>query len=73
MLRVTDIAAAYVIILEAGGSMLDLNGNTLDCELSLSERISLVAGSEANCREALSLIYGKRLVTGKNVAKEINP
>jgi hypothetical protein len=53
--------------------MLDLNGNTLDCELSLSERISLVAGSEANCREALSLIYGKRLVTGKNVAKEINP
>lgn len=73
MLRVTDIAAAYVIILEAGGSMLDLNGNTLDCELSLNERISLVAGSEANCREALSLIYGKRLVTGKNSAKEINP
>lgn len=66
LLRVTDIAAAYVILLEAGGSMLDLKGNTLDCELSLSERISLVAGSEANCREALSLIDGKRSETGKN-------
>jgi myo-inositol-1(or 4)-monophosphatase len=60
LLRVTDIAAAYVILLEAGGSMLDLRGNTLDCGLSLSERISLVAGSKANCREALSLIDGKR-------------
>lgn len=68
LLRVTDIAAAYVILLEAGGSVLDLKGNTLNCELSLNERISLVAGAEVNCRDALSLIYGKPSAIGKKAS-----
>jgi myo-inositol-1(or 4)-monophosphatase len=56
LLRVTDIAAAYRIILEAGGVVLDLKGNALDCDLNLKERVSLIAGSEELCQEALSLL-----------------
>ena len=56
LLRTTDLAAAYIILLEAGGTFFDLEGNALECRLNLKERISLVAGSARLSREALSLI-----------------
>ncbi len=55
-LRVTDIAAAFIILKEAGGSILDLAGNALDCPLDLKQRVSLVAGSSNTCAKALSII-----------------
>ena len=55
-LRVTDIAAALLILREAGGVALDLSGNVLDCPLDLKQRVSLVAGSRGTCSEALSII-----------------
>jgi len=56
LLRVTDLAAAYIILKEAGGSILNMQGAELDCDLNLVERISLVAGAQKACREALSII-----------------
>lgn len=58
MLRVTDVAAAAIIVREAGGSVLDLSGSDLDCKLDLGERISLVAGSRKSCEGALALFRG---------------
>jgi myo-inositol-1(or 4)-monophosphatase len=55
-LRVTDIAAAYIILKEAGGSILDLRGGELDCRLSLVERVALVAGPRKACLESLELM-----------------
>ena len=55
-LRVTDIAAAYIIMKEAGGSVLDMQGSELDCRLSLAERIALVAGPRKACIESLGLM-----------------
>ncbi|MGC8937117.1 MAG: inositol monophosphatase family protein [Candidatus Methanomethylicaceae archaeon] len=59
LLRVTDIAASYLILKEAGASILRLDGSELDAPLNLSERISLLAGHYNLCIEALSKI--KRL------------
>ncbi|MBC7112594.1 MAG: D-fructose 1,6-bisphosphatase [Candidatus Methanomethyliales bacterium] len=59
LLRITDIAASYIILKEAGASILRLDGSELDSPLSLSERVSLVAGNYDLCIEALSKI--KRL------------
>jgi myo-inositol-1(or 4)-monophosphatase len=56
LLRVTDIAAAYIILKEAGASILNLQGEELDCNLNLVERLSLVAGAQKACQEALSVI-----------------
>ena len=56
LLRVTDIAASYIILREAGASILDMHGAELDCDLNLSERISLIAGARNACREALFII-----------------
>ncbi|MCX8182227.1 MAG: hypothetical protein N3D12_03840 [Candidatus Methanomethyliaceae archaeon] len=56
LLRVTDIAASYIILKEAGASILRLDGSYLDSPLSLSERVSLVAGNYNLCIEALSKI-----------------
>lgn len=56
MLRVTDIAASYLVLMEAGATLLDLEGKRLDCELNLQERVSLMAGSLRACQEALRLI-----------------
>lgn len=55
-LRVTDIAAALLILKEAGGTVLDLSGKALDCPLDLKQRVSLVAGHSGACAEALSVI-----------------
>jgi len=59
LLRVTDIAASCLILKEAGALILDMEGNPLDCSLDLSERISLVAGAERICAEALAIIRRK--------------
>jgi len=56
LLRTTDIAAARIILLEAGASLLDLDGNALQCRLDLKERVSLVAGHIDSCKEALSFM-----------------
>ncbi|MDD1776052.1 MAG: hypothetical protein LUP94_01705 [Candidatus Methanomethylicus sp.] len=55
-LRVTDIAAACLILRESGGSVLDLEGKDLNCRLSLDERVALVAGPRKTCLESLGLI-----------------
>jgi myo-inositol-1(or 4)-monophosphatase len=44
-LRVTDIAAGYLIALEAGGYVVDENGMPLDSKLSYDKRISFVAAA----------------------------
>lgn len=54
LLRITDIAASYIILKEAGASVMSLDGSELDCPLDLFERISLVAGNYNLCIEALS-------------------
>ncbi|MEM2128252.1 MAG: inositol monophosphatase family protein [Candidatus Methanomethyliaceae archaeon] len=56
LLRVTDIAASYIILREAGASVLRLDGMDLDSPLTLSERVSLLAGNYNLCMEALSKI-----------------
>lgn len=42
-IRVTDIAAAYLIIVEAGGIVVDEHLNMLDTPLSLDARLSFIA------------------------------
>jgi myo-inositol-1(or 4)-monophosphatase len=59
MLRATDIAAACLVVREAGGLVLDLDGNSLDCALDMSSRVSLAAGGGKICAEALALIGRK--------------
>lgn len=59
LLRVTDIAAACLVARESGALVLDMDGNTLDCALDMSSRVSLVAGREKICDEALALIKRK--------------
>lgn len=42
-LRITDIAAGYLIALEAGGYLVDKNGKQLDSKISYDKRFSFVA------------------------------
>jgi len=42
-LRVTDIAAAYLILREAGGTITTLEGNELNAELAPTQRVSFIA------------------------------
>jgi len=44
-LRVTDIAAAYLILREAGGIMMTPEGNELDVVLSATERVAFIAAA----------------------------
>lgn len=44
-LRVTDVAAGYLIATEAGGLVIDKNGKTLEANLSYDTRISFVAAA----------------------------
>jgi len=41
-LRVTDIAAAYLIVKEAGGLVTNIKGNKLDIDLNLDNRTSVI-------------------------------
>ena len=51
-LRVTDIAAAYLVLREAGGIMVTPEGNELNVPLDASQRVSFIA-------TANPVIYGK--------------
>jgi len=44
-LRVTDVAAAYLILREAGGIMVTPEGNELNVQLEASQRVSFVAAA----------------------------
>lgn len=44
-LRITDVAAGYLISLEAGGVIVDKNANPLDSSLGYDQRISFIAAS----------------------------
>jgi len=56
-LRVTDIAAAQLILIEAGGVIVSLNRDRLDSVLSLADRMSFVAaGREDLCSQILDSI-----------------
>ncbi len=61
-IRPTDMAAAYLIVKEAGGLVLDKNGNTLDSELSFDNRISFIALSDIKIYDLLAqdLNFNKR-------------
>ncbi len=56
VLRVTDIAAAALIVREAGGIVVGSDGADLDMRLDLQNRAALTA---ATCREALALLGGR--------------
>jgi len=44
-LRITDVAAGYLIASEAGGHIIDKSGKSLDSDLSYESRISFVAAA----------------------------
>jgi myo-inositol-1(or 4)-monophosphatase len=50
-LRVTDMAAAHLIIKEAGGIIIDSNGSILDSSLSINDRISFIAATNKDILE----------------------
>jgi myo-inositol-1(or 4)-monophosphatase len=52
-IRPTDMAAAYLIVKEAKGLVLDKTGNTLDSELSFNNRFSFVALSDMKIYDLL--------------------
>lgn len=52
-LRVTDIAAAQLILLEAGGIIKDPSGGRLDAPLTAAQRVSFVAASNKSIYEAI--------------------
>ena len=45
-IRPTDMAAAFLIVKEAGGVILDKTGNSLDSEILFGNRFSFIALSE---------------------------
>jgi myo-inositol-1(or 4)-monophosphatase len=55
-IRVTDLAAGYLIAKEAGGFLFNPQGEYLDSDLSLHNRISFIA---AKNREFLELLQSK--------------
>ncbi len=58
-LRNVDIAAAYLILKEAGGYIVDLNGKEFDCEINRIRKISLICSrSEEICRRILKYVRG---------------
>jgi NAD+ kinase len=61
-IRVVDIAASYLILLEAGGFVYDMDGNPFDMPLDLSERAPFVAVS---CPEVYTYIMGPEVVLDK--------
>ena len=71
-IRVIDIAASYLILLEAGGMITDLDGKPFDMRLDLSERSAFIA---ASCPEVLAYILGPSVEPGKSpvYALTLNP
>jgi myo-inositol-1(or 4)-monophosphatase len=59
LLRVTDISASCLILKEAGASVMGMDGSPLDCTIDLAKRVSLIAGAEKICTEALAIMKRK--------------
>ncbi len=55
-LRVTDVAAAYLILLEAGGTMTTPEGEELNVPLTPSQRVSFIATANKKLHEVLRRI-----------------
>jgi myo-inositol-1(or 4)-monophosphatase len=53
-IRPTDMAAAYLIVKEAKGLVLDKTGNTLDSQLSFNNRFSFIALSDMKIYDLLA-------------------
>lgn len=52
-LRVTDIAAAYLILKEAGGTITTLEGKELNAELTPTQRVSFIATGNKRLHEII--------------------
>jgi myo-inositol-1(or 4)-monophosphatase len=52
-LRITDIAAAYLILLEAGGAFTTPEGTTLNVPLDPKQRVSLIAAANKSIHDAI--------------------
>jgi myo-inositol-1(or 4)-monophosphatase len=62
-IRPTDMAAAYLIVKEANGLVLDKTGNPLDTELSFNNRFSFIALSDIKIYDLLAQdfkLYNKK-------------
>ena len=59
-LRVTDIAAAYLILLEAGGVFTTPEGDKLDARLDPKQRVSLVAAANKSMHDTIVNMIRKR-------------
>ena len=53
-LRIVDIAAASLILREAGGKVLDRNLITLDMELDVTKRSTVIAVANSSVLEMIS-------------------
>jgi myo-inositol-1(or 4)-monophosphatase len=53
-IRATDMAAAYLIVKEAGGKLFSINGSELDSELGVNTTMSFLAVSDDNMFERLA-------------------
>ncbi|MCP8321208.1 MAG: fructose 1,6-bisphosphatase, partial [archaeon] len=61
ILRVTDIAASYIILKEAGGEILTPDGKELDSILEPTQRVSFIAASNSTiCDKILNTIELRR-------------
>jgi len=63
-LRVTDIAAAQLILLEAGGIITNPSGAKLDAPLTASQRVSFIAASNKSIYDAI----GKLMKTNEGTS-----
>jgi fructose-1,6-bisphosphatase/inositol monophosphatase family enzyme len=52
-IRIVDIAASALILREAGGKLIDLEGNDLDMPFDLATRANFLAYGDERMREAL--------------------
>ncbi|MEM2875929.1 MAG: inositol monophosphatase family protein, partial [Candidatus Bathyarchaeia archaeon] len=52
-MRVLDLAAAYLIVSEAGGVLTNPEGEDLDAQLTATERVSLIASGNREIHEAI--------------------
>jgi myo-inositol-1(or 4)-monophosphatase len=57
-IRATDMAAAYLIVKEAGGKLFSINGSELDCELGVNTTMSFLAVLDDNMFEKLAYDIG---------------
>jgi myo-inositol-1(or 4)-monophosphatase len=59
-LRVTDIAAAYLILLEAGGAITAPKGNKLDAPLTPTQRVSFIATGNPRLHKKITELLTSR-------------